>query len=76
MKGGAEMSENNLRTSGNFVIYINEYASSRPSIISKASLSDSIAELTLNKKIILPPIYQEDVTEMHSRALPNSERLC
>jgi hypothetical protein len=55
------MSESSLKKSGNFVIYINEYASSRPSIISKASLPGSIAELTSNKKILIPQIYQQTI---------------
>ena len=55
------MNESDLRKSGNFVIYISEYASSRPSITSTASLPDSIAELTLNKKIIIPQIPQQTI---------------
>lgn len=55
------MDKDNLRKSGNFVIYINEYASSRPSLVSKASLPESIAELTLNKKIIIQQTYSESI---------------
>ncbi len=54
------MTKENLK-SGNFVIYINEYASCRPSVISKASLPDSTAELTLNKKILIPRIYPKSI---------------
>lgn len=53
------MDKDNLRKSGNFVIYINEYASSRPSLVSKASLPDSTAELTSNRQIIIQQTYPE-----------------
>jgi hypothetical protein len=55
------MNRDSLRKSGNFVIYINEYASSRPSLGSKASLPDSTAELTLNKKILIQQTYPESI---------------
>lgn len=55
------MTKDDLKKSGNFVIYINEYASCRPLLISKASLPDSTAELTLNKKILIQQTYPESI---------------